>query len=386
MIEIEPYLEPSNTGTRKFDSFQYGSHLKIYKPKEFPSLDGIKVAILGVGEDRNSCANSGCAQAPDKIKEAFYKLSFIDGVEVADIGNVIPGNNVTDTYHALSFIVGELLARKIVPVILGGSQELTVANYLAYQAGKQTVNIVCVDRSLDLGTGESQINSRSYLSNIIRHEPNLLFNFSLIGYQTHFVNPAEAKLLNNMYFDLFRLGQLQGNMEEAEPFVRDADIVSFDISSVRRSDAPGTFYSTPNGLYGEEACQIFRYAGMSDKLSSIGIYEINPAYDDRSQTAELAAQMIWYFLEGFSNRKSDFPGVAEKDYLKYTVALKSPEHEIVFYKSKKTDRWWMEVPYSAGTKAHYQRHAMVPCSYSDYQLACAQELPDRWWQAYQKLN
>jgi hypothetical protein len=189
-----------------------------------------------------------------------------------------------------------------------------------------------------------------------------------------------------MYFDLYRLGQLQGNLEEAEPFVRDADILSFDISSVRRSDAPGTSHSTPNGLYGEEACQIFRYAGMSDKLSSVGIYEINPLSDNGNQTSELAAQLVWYFLEGFSNRKNDYPGASDKDYMKYTILIKGPDHDVIFYKSKKTGRWWMEVPFMTGKRTRYQRHSMVPCSYSDYQQACTGELPDRWWQAYQKLN
>jgi len=44
-----------------------------------------------------------------------------------------------------------------------------------------------------------------------------------------------------------------------------------------------------------EAAGSFRYAGMSDKLSSFGIYEINPLFDNHDQTSHLAAQMIWYF-------------------------------------------------------------------------------------------
>jgi formiminoglutamase len=199
-----------------------------------------------------------------------------------------------------------------------------------------------------------------------------------------------------MYFDVYRLGNIQSNLEEAEPIVRSADILSFDISSIRQSDAPACLNSTPNGLYGEEACQIMRYAGMSDKLSSVGIYELNPDFDNRGQTAHLAAQMLWYFIEGYSNRKSDFPVIPGKDYMKYRVAIPQPltssegsGHELVFYKSLKTDRWWMEVPFNPkgkGDKSKFERHHLVPCSYEDYLLACSEEMPDRWWQAYQKLN
>jgi hypothetical protein len=214
-----------------------------------------------------------------------------------------------------------------------------------------------------------------------------------VAYQSYFANTDEIETLQKMYFDVYRLGHIQTKLEEVEPIVRNADILSFDISAIRQSDAPGCAHTTPNGLYGEEACQVMRYAGMSDKLSSVGIYELNPHFDNRGQTAHLAAQMIWYFLEGFSNRKDDFPLVSAKDYMKYRVAIPQPitsgqgeGHEIVFYKSLKSDRWWMEVPFRVDDKSKFERHHLVPCSYDDYLLACAEEMPDRWWQAYQKLN
>lgn len=385
-MEIAEYFSPGETNKDDYQSFMWGSHIKKFTQKMFPDMGGMQVAIMGVGEDRNSTDNDGCGNAPDMVREEFYKLAYIPSLQVADLGNLIPGQTIKDTYEALSFVCSELLEKKIVPIIIGGSQDLTYANYLGYQKMQQTVNIVCIDRKLDLGSMENNINSDSYISKIVQHNPNLLFNFSLMGYQTHFVAPQELDTIKNMYFDLYRLGTLQANLEEAEPIVRNTDILSLDISAIRRSDAPGTYNSTPNGLYGEEVCQVFRYAGMSDKLSSIGIYELNPKFDDRMQTVQLAGQLIWYFLEGFSNRKNDFPIALAKDYVKYRVALKTPDHEIVFYKSLKTNRWWMEVPFRVGVKSKYERHHMVPCSYEDYQMACAEEIPDRWWQAYQKLN
>jgi formiminoglutamase len=385
-MEIEQYLIPSTISAKEYATFMWGSNIRKNSSAGFPDMDKVQIAIVGVGEARSSNGNEGCAAAPDKVRENFYALSSIATIVVADLGNIVPGNTVKDTYSALEFVCAELLDKKIIPIIIGGSQDLTYANYAAYQRLQQTVNIVSVDRKIDLGEIDSEIDSGTYLSKILQLQPSLLFNYSIMGYQTHFVNSEEIETIKKMYFDLYRLGQIQTNMEEAEPIVRNADILSFDISAIRRSDAPGTLNSTPNGLYGEEACQILKYAGMSDKLSSIGIYEINPLFDDREQTTALAAQMIWYFLEGFVNRKSDFPGTAEKDYLKYRVTMKSADHEIVFYKSLKTNRWWMEVPYRIGAKSKYERHHMVPCSYEDYQLACTEEMPDRWWQAYQKLS
>jgi len=250
----------------------------------------------------------------------------------------------------------------------------------------QTINFVAIDSVFDIGDGEKELNSQSYLSKIILHKPNILFNYSNVGYQTYFVEQNSIELMNKLYFDAHRLGQVRADIESVEPIVRNADVVSFDVSCIRQSDAPANRNASPNGFYGEEACQIARYAGLSDKLTSIGFYEMNPAFDENKQTAQLVSQIIWYFIDGYYNRKQDYPIVDKSEYTKYRVSIKDHDHEIVFYKSNKSDRWWMDVPYPVNHKIKYERHHMVPCSYTDYQTACSDEMPDRWWQTYQKLG
>ncbi|MES2395934.1 MAG: formimidoylglutamase, partial [Bacteroidota bacterium] len=289
-------------------------------------------------------------------------------------------------YFAVTDVLSQLLKKNIIPIVIGGGQDLTYCNYAAYKTLEQTINIVAIDSCFDIGDGDKELNSQSYLSKIILHKPNILFNYSNVGYQTYFVEQNAIELMNKLYFDSHRLGQVRANMENVEPIVRNADVVSFDISSVRQSDAPGNGNASPNGFHGEEACQIARYAGLSDKLSSIGFYEINPAFDTNKQTAHLVAQMIWYFIDGFYNRKQDYPIVDKSEYTKYRVSIKDHNHEIVFYKSNKSDRWWMDVPYPINHQIKYERHHMVPCSYTDYETACQDEMPDRWWQTYQKLG
>ena len=359
---------------------------KNTKEDGFPDFYGAQLAILGVNESRASINNANCSLAPDIIRSYLYLLfSPENNIKIIDLGNIKPGNSLNDTYFAVRDVVSTLLKNNIIPVIFGGGQDLTYANYLAYESLGKIINIVSVGNSFDLGIPDMPINSKSYLNKIITHQPSFLFNYSNIGYQTYFVESDAVELMKNLYFDVYRLGVVQSDLEEVEPMVRNADMISIDISCVRMSDAPGNGNASPNGFYGEELCQIMRYAGLSDKLSTIGIYEVNPEIDRNGQTAHLAAQAIWYFIDGFSIRKSDHPLKEKKHYLKYRVILKTSQNEIVFYKSKKSDRWWMEVPCPAKLMQKYERHYLVPCSYVDYQTAMKDEIPDRWWQAYQKI-
>lgn len=365
-----------------------GCHTLFNNPSEdFPDLASVDLVLLGVEEERNSFKNKGCIKAPDEIRSKFYRLkSNWSKLKIADLGNIKPGKSVQDTYFAITNVIAQCAKVGTVPIIIGGSQDLTFANYQAYEQLEQVVNVVTIDRALDLGDVEHEISSNGFLNKIILHQPNYLFNYSNIGYQTYFVTEEERKLMERLHFDVHRLGMVKADIKEVEPVVRNADILSIDVSAIRFSDAPGCEHSTPNGLNGEEACAITRYAGLSDKLSSIGIYEYNPKFDQNGQTAFLIAEMLWYFVEGFYNRKGDVLHKKNKDLLKYIVATNTEVEEIIFYKNLISERWWMDIPYPESTLSKYRRHQLVPCSYSDYQKACNDEVPDKWWSNFQKLK
>jgi len=370
-----------------FLNSQLGSIMTIYE-QDFPDLDGVDMAIVGVADDRKAINNEGCAQAADAFRKKFYQLHQGEHkTKIVDLGNIQKGHTVSDTYAALKTVVAELVKANILPVIIGGGQDLTYAQYRAYEQLEQRVDLVVIDPAFDLEEDTdagSETTSQSYLNKIMLHEPNYLFNFSNIGYQSYFVNAESLKVLDKLLFDVYRLGTFSNKIEQSEPILRNADMISFDIGAIRSSNAFANANAGPNGFYGEDACQMCRYAGMSDKLTSIGFYEFNPALDQNGQTAMLLAQMVWYFIDGYYGRKKDFPLQPKSAYVIYRTSLTADEHEVVFVKSKKSDRWWMQVPYP-NTKSVNERYHMVPCRYEDYQIAIDGELPDLWWRTYQKL-
>jgi formiminoglutamase len=349
----------------------------------FPDLEGAQVALIGMHEYRGGVYSRDFPDGLSAIREKLYRLQRHAGIiRFVDLGDLIPGETLQDTYSVLESVIYDLSQNNILPLVIGGSQDLTLAHYNAYRRMEKVINIVGVDSRFDLGMPEDAGTNHTWLGKIVMQQPNYLFNFSNIGYQTYFVGTSGAALMERLFFDAYRVGQVRSDITEMEPVIRAADLLSFDLSAIRQPDAPGNAQPSPNGFSGEEACQAMFYAGMNDRLSGLGIYELDPAADRNDQTAHLVAQMIWYFLEGMANRKNDIPHPGHEGFITYQVTLDATD--ILFLKNQNTGRWWMEVPLT-GKNNRFRRHNFLPCSPKDYQQACANEMPDRYWQALQKM-
>ncbi len=360
-----------------------GRKLRIHsKQQGIPDLDGISIAILGVLENRNDVDYIGETFQLDEIRKSLYALypgSW--STTIADLGDINRGESVEDTYFALKEIIEILVKKNIIPILLGGSQDLTYANYRAYDALMPMVNLVNVDCKFDLGDSAKPIKNNSFVGKIILDEPYNLFNYSNIGYQTYFNAQEEIDLMERLYFESYRLGKINNDITVVEPVLRDANIVSIDLSVVKGAEVSLKQKFSPNGLDGKEICAISRYAGISNKVSSFGIYEYKPSQDDKI-TSMLVAQIIWYFVEGVNCRVKDDDFTNEKNYQKFFTLLES--QELVFYKSNKTGRWWVEIPFLANVNNKLKRHTLLPCTHQDYLDACNNSVPDRWYKAFQK--
>ena len=309
-----------------------GRKLKIHSQQNgIPDLGNVKIAIIGVLENRNDVNYIGEELSLGEIRKSLYAL--FPGnwhTTVADLGDIKKGESVEDTYFALQTTISILIEKNIIPIIIGGSQDLTYANYRAYDNLSPMVNIVNVDCNFDLGDSAKPIKNTSFLGKIILEQPYNLFNYSTLGYQTYFNSQEEIDLMDKLYFESYRLGAIVTNIALAEPVMRDANIVSVDLKSIRSAEMSAKQKYSPNGFDGKEICAISRYAGISNKVSSFGVYEYKPSKDDDA-TSMLIAQIIWYFIEGVNCRVKDDDFEDDSNYQKFIVLVE--DEELTFFKS-----------------------------------------------------
>ncbi|MEO5985232.1 MAG: formimidoylglutamase [Ferruginibacter sp.] len=369
MYDLMDFLDPVSMDELTEDNGLTDGQLArniTFSNAESIEVDAMDIVLVGAPEMRGSgYYKAGGPSAPDMIRKHLYPLHYWHpDVQIGDIGNVRAGDTLTDSYAAIKTVVAELLRKRKTVVILGGSHDITLAQYEAYCELDRTIEATCIDATIDLRS-ESTVRSENFLLDMLTNEPSKVKHYNHIGFQSYFVHPRMIETLDKLRFDCYRAGKIKENIEDMEPVIRNSHLVSFDINAIKNSDSPASKQS-PNGLDGIEACMLSRYAGMSTNLDSFGIYGYVPEEDSDELTAMQIAQMIWYFIDGKNRNKQESSLSEVSNFNEYHTAF--AEVDTIFLQSKRSGRWWMQMPGKRFTA----------CSYSDYQQASNNEIPERW--------
>lgn len=367
---LSPLDLPGLSHHENYKEGQLGTAISLYA-EEFPDLDDAQVVILGCGEQRGSGLIHGQSAAPDTIRRHLYSLYYWhQDIRIADLGNIRSGSLYTDSYAALRTVIRELLNDGKTVIVLGGSHDLTLSQYHAYADNKKPIEASCVDALIDLNL-DSPFRHENFLMEMLTSEPNYIRHYNHIGFQSYFVQPRMIETMDKLRFDCYRVGNVTENIDEMEPVIRNSSLFSFDITAIAHTYAPANTIS-PNGLTGEEACVLMRYAGMSPNVNSIGIYGYNPEHDKDELTAKQISHMLWYLLDGRSRGRREAELDEKDSFNEYHTVF--AEVETTFLQSKKTGRWWMQLP----------NKSFIACSYKDYLLASSNEIPERWLRAQER--
>jgi|GEM_PF-365006 len=361
---LNDFLEPTSPiDNKSFKPYQYASRIAQYQQQRI-DLRNIEVAVLGWNHPNYTA-----------FQQALYRLSanFKQG-KVMDLG-LVKSNPI----HLIE-VVDFLLQNSILPIIISPNSDAIPAQLKAYEQRHELLNMALLDSSIPFEPSPNSEDQQPLINQLLSYYPHLLFHLNCIGYQSYLIDKNAVDFLEDKYFELYRLGKVQHRLEEVEPMVRDADLAAFNINAIRCADAPASSYTNPNGFLAAEACQVMRYLTMSDRLSSLSIYGFDTIIEDRNQTTNMIAQLVWFAIEGFFARTYEYP-VETQQLRAYLVDNTNINSAITFYKSPKSDRWWFEIP-----KNLYPKHQLIACSYADYKTACEGELPDRLFNAIQRLS
>lgn len=372
-LNIVDFLQPLNlaelSNDEGYKEGQIGKLITVYED-EFPDLDRATLVFIGCGECRGA-GERQYSDAADAIRKEFYKLYYWHpDVVLADVGNIRTGSAVTDTYAALKIVLAELTALGKTVVLLGGSHDLTLAQYGMYVDARKSIEAVCVDSRIDINI-DSPLRADNFVMELLTGEPNFMKHYNHLAFQSYFIHPRLLETMDKLRFDCFRVGKVKENIEEMEPVVRNCHLISFDVAAIATAYAPANTF-TPNGLNGEEACVLMQYAGMSPNIETIGIYGYVPALDKDALTAKQISQMLWYLIDGKSRGTHEVSITDREQFYEYHTAL--AEVDTVFLQSKKTGRWWMALP----------DKSFIACSQADYVQASNNQIPERWLRAQER--
>jgi formiminoglutamase len=368
MQELQDFLSPVSLSFINEDEGyvdgQIGKHILTPEDENF-DMEVADIIVVGITETRGNGTTEKDNEAANAIRKQFYRLHYWHtDIIIADAGNIVRGATLKDSYAAIKTVLEELYSRNKTVVILGGSHDVTLAQYNAYRKGNTVIEATCIDAQINL-RGESSVPAENFLMEMFTGEPNILRHYNHIAFQSYFVHPRMLQTIDKLRFDCYRLGNVADNLEEMEPVLRNTNMLSFDISAIKYSDAPAN-KDCPNGLTGMEACTLTRFAGMSKNLNSFGVYGYRPAADTDDITAKQIAQMLWYFVDGRHRSKQESTLEERQNFNEYHTVF--AEVDTTFLQSKRTNRWWMQMP-----DGHF-----VACSHNDYLTAGKNDFPERW--------
>ena len=353
-------------------SLQIGRNLEILN-SDSDDWGLSDIVLIGCGEQRGHQQDMNVSRAPDAVRAALYKMYNWHGdVQIADAGNLLQGATLQDSRAALRTVLEDLHEAGKIAILIGGSQDLTLQQYQAFRKKEQTIDVAVMDMLIDLNEGE-HTDDTNYLMELLTGPSNYIRNYSHIAFQSYYVNPTLLETLDKLRFDCYRLGRVRENLEDMEPVLRSCSMLSVDMNVLRFSEAPFLKNASPNGLFGDELCQLMRYAGMSQQMCSAGIYGYIPENDPQGIGAAQIAQMIWYFIDGYRLRKTESDWSQTENFRSFDLAFTG--NKARFLQSKRSGRWWMQL--MDGT--------YMPCSYQDFLSASNDQIPERWLREHERI-
>lgn len=275
--------------------------------------DAANVVILGCPQDegvRRNQGRVGAAQAPDAIREQFYKLTnFGISAAIFDLGNTKIQHTLEETHDVQTEIVAQVLKDGKRLIILGGGNDLSYADgaAMAQIFGSENWIGLNVDAHFDV-RADRERNSGTPYRQLLEEKLIRPQYFYEVGFQPHFASPVYFRYLQNLGVNLVSLDQLRAKDSadvQVREMIREKFIhhsaslnifFGFDLDVVRASDAPGVSAPSPIGLRSSEFLTLVKFAASLVNTKIVEFTEVNPNFDIDNRTSKLVAIGMHNFI------------------------------------------------------------------------------------------
>lgn len=281
-------------------------------PDEYNAAE---VVILGCPQDegvRRNGGRVGAAEAPNAIREQFYKLTtFNIKKKIFDIGNCKIGESLEATHDTMTTVVKQILADGKRVIVLGGGNDISFADGVAMAEtfGADGWIGVNIDAHLDVRIAEHRNSGTPYrqLLDGGHLRPDYFYE---VGYQTHQASPVYYEYIRELGVNRISLETVRSREEadlELKEMIRQKFIgqssslntfFGFDMDAVRSADAPGVSAPSPLGLRAGEFIQLVKYAASLANTRIVEFSEVNPRFDIDNRTTKLVAIAMHRFCTG----------------------------------------------------------------------------------------
>ena len=312
------------------------------------------IVLLFVSDYRGA---NGDAESQDftGIRREFYKLSQLDfDIPIIDLGDLVSGKTPQDSHYILQEVLSVCHQKGVIPVIVGGSNDLAFSLFSALNYHQQDINYTQISNLVSLKQDE-EIHESTFLSKILGSKNFSVKNYHHLGYQKHLNEMDSVNLIKEVQFDIIRLAEMMNSTEKTEPYFRKADLVTINCDAIETFSEAFSMNPQVNGLNRREICAYMKEIGLSEKLKSVGIFNYN-IYSDSQLNHQLLAQMIWYLIEGINIQKSH---PKEKSYETFFVLINDEQY--AFKRDVFNNLWYF------GEDENIDN--CIPCSRSDFDEA-----------------
>jgi formiminoglutamase len=275
-----------------------------------------RLVLVGFPTDegvRRNRGRPGAAAAPAEIRRYLGRLvpdaragqAFLDVVaSTRDLGDVAVSGDLEADQDRLAAAIAAPLAAGAFVIVLGGGHETAYGHFLGYVRAQRPVSILNWDAHPDVRElKEGRGHSGSPFRQALLHPSELCRGYRVAGLQ------PQSAAAAHLQFVAERGGQAVWR-EDLTPTAiarlydecTDPTLVTFDIDAVDQAQAPGVSAPATGGLTTELWLAAAYRAGLSPRVTSCDLVELNPNYDRDGQTARLAALTVWQVMRGLAAR------------------------------------------------------------------------------------